>query len=283
MGIFSEIDLDNKTINTGDNTNISASEAAARRDEAKQEAEAVKARQMLEEMMDGNEGCESDEEANQSPAPKIRSSEPTEEEKRKAHEESEAKRKAEWEEKKKAREEKEIMEWEAAVNMNDGKLIEASVKRLGDDAERITRRNMKQCVTEYVQMRCCEDMNFARQVMHPRKSMIQCFRYINRQALEFVKQEMKDNDIKPSNEGYGCDIPDDMCYKWAVDYFFDMEAPEDKKEGEEEFVPKPYTSSTARKASKAKTEKKKKEEPAAKAVPPEPANAQLSLFGTEVA
>ena len=87
--------------------------------------------------------------------------------------------------------------------------------------------------------------------------MIRCFRYINRKARDFVKQEMKDNDEKPVNGIYGCDVPDDLCYQWAKEYFWDMDAEEDK-ENEEKFVPKPYTGKAAPK-SKKKAEKKKPE------------------------
>ena len=100
---------------------------------------------------------------------------PTEDEKRKAHEEAEAKRKAEWEEKQRKRKEKEQIEWEKAVAVDDDTLIATSVKHLGDTTERLTRRNMKLCVTEYVQTLCYEDLAFARLVMHPRKSMVNCF------------------------------------------------------------------------------------------------------------
>ena len=95
-------------------------------------------------------------------------SEQTEEEKRKAHEEAEAKRKAEWEENQRKRKEKERLEWEKAIAMDNDTLIATSVKRLGDATERLTRRNMKLCVTEYVQTLCYEDMAFARLVMHLR-------------------------------------------------------------------------------------------------------------------
>ena len=154
------------------------------------------------------------------PTPAAAASEPatapntqSEDEARRAHEASEAKRKAEWEEKQRKRKEAEQAAWENAVAMDDDQLLKASVKRLGDDAERVTRRNMKQCVTEYIQTHCYEDMDFARQVMHPRKTMIRCFRYINRKARDFMKQEMEDNDEKPTAEGYSCDIPDDLCYQ----------------------------------------------------------------------
>ena len=148
-----------------------------------------------------------------------------------------------------------------------------------NDAERVTRRNMKQCVTEYIQTHCYEDMDFARQVMHPRKTMIRCFRYITRKAKEFVKQEMEDNDEKPTADGYGCDVPDDLCYQWAVQYFMDMEAPEDKTDEDKEFVPKPYTGKSAskpkKKPEKKKTEPKKEEQ---KEQTAKDATEQMTLF-----
>ena len=198
--------------------------------------------------------------------------EQTEEEKRKAHEEAEAKRKAEWEENQRKRKEKERLEWEKAIVMEGDALIAASVKRLGDATERLTRRNMKLCVTEYVQTLCYEDMAFAKLVMHPRKNMINCFHHINRKAREYLEKEMKDNDEKPIAGGYGGDVPDELCYQWAEEYFRDLDAKEDKTDEDKEFVPKPYrgTSSTPKKKAD-----KKKPQPAKKEKPKEPE--QLSM------
>ena len=204
----------------------------------------------------------------------------SEAEKRKAHEESEAKRKAEWEAKKKAREEAETLEWEKAVAVDDDTLVANSVKRLADATERLTRRNMKLCVTEFVQTKCYEDMAFARQVLHPRKSMLNCFHFINRRAKEYLQQEMKDNEEKPDHNGmYGGDVPDELCYEWAVEYFTKMDLPEDQDENDKEFEPKPYRGFSTAKTTK-KTEKKpvepKKEPPVQT-----PENHQLNLFGFE--
>ena len=202
--------------------------------------------------------------ADDSPSPSnLKADKKVEEDrKRQEHEQAEAKRKAEWEARQRAKEEAEQAAWENAVAMSDDEVMAASMKRVGDDSERLTRRNMKQCVTEYIQTLCLEDVAFARNVMHPRKNMVNCFRYIKRRAFEFAKQEMEDNDVKPSSEGYGTDVPDGLCYQWAEDYFKDMNAKEDRGQ-EEKFVPKPYyggRSSTTKKA-----EKKKAEKPAAKA------------------
>lgn len=250
MGVFSEMDLERKADGNQTAQLVSKDDEilakVQERDDARQQAEAEAAQAVLEQLAQA-----------ESKANAKKSAEESEAQKRKAHEEAEAKRKAEWEARKKAREEEELFAWESAVALEDDALVAASMKRLGDDAERLTRRNMKQCVTEYVQTLCLEDLDFARQAMHPRKTMIRCFRYINRKARDFVKQEMKDNDEKPVNGIYGCDVPDDLCYQWAKEYFWDMDAEEDK-ENEEKFVPKPYTGKAAPK-SKKKAEKKKPE------------------------
>lgn len=80
-----------------------------------------------------------------------------EDEKRRAHEEAEAKRKAEWEQKQREKAEAEQAAWENAVAMGDDEVMMASMKRVGDDAERLTRRNMKQCVTEHIQTKCLSE------------------------------------------------------------------------------------------------------------------------------
>ena len=208
--------------------------------------------------------------------------------KRQAHEAAEAKRKAEWEaqqQKKKAAMQEQL---ERLSAMSDDDVMMASMKRVSADTEKLTRRNMKDCVSEYIQTKCLEDPDFARQVMHPRKSMVHCFWYINRKAREFIEQEMKANDIKPENGVYGSDVPDDLCYQWAVDYFNDPDAKEDQ-EKEEKFVSKPYTGGSTTKSKAGKTAKgkagdKKADTPKkapAKESPKKPAedDGQFSLLG----
>ena len=251
MGVFSQMNLEmQERISTTQSGMFSKAEEL---DDARQEAEAEAAKATLAKLTE--DSSPSDE----APAEEAPPEEDNEEQKCKEHEEAEAKRKAEWEAKKQAKEEEILFAWENATALDDEALAAASSKRVGDDSERLTRRNMKQCVTEMIQIFCHEDLDLARQVMHPRKNMVNCFRYITRKAKEFVLQEMKDNDIKPDREGYGSDVPDDLCYQWAKEYFFDMEAPEDKDPNEEQFVPKPYVGKTTTSKAKKKTEKKKPE------------------------
>ena len=279
MGVFSQMNLEmqERTSTTQSGMFSKAEEL----DDARQAAEAEAAKATLAKLTEDSEPSD------EAPAEEAPPEEDTEEQKRKEHEAAEAKRKAEWEAKKQAKEEEIVFAWENATALDDEALAAASSKRVGDDSERLTRRNMKQCVTEMIQIFCHEDLDLARQVMHPRKNMVNCFRYITRKAKEFVLQEMKDNDIKPDREGYGSDVPDDLCYQWAKEYFFDMDAPEDKDPNEEQFVPKPYVGKTVSKPKK-KAEKKKPEPKKVEAPKPAPTanEGQLDMFsmlGGEVA
>lgn len=142
-----------------------------------------------------------------------------EEKRRTEHEAAEAQRKAEWDAAQEAKKATELEQLDRLKAMSDDEIMEASVKRVSSDTERLTRRNMKECVSEYIQTLCFSDPAFARLTMQPHKTMIHCFYYINRKAMEFVQQEMKDNGIKPEGPygAYGSDIPDDMCYQWACE------------------------------------------------------------------
>ena len=277
MGVMSELDMEMHMRQNADADEIDLRAKAEEINEARQAAEAEAAQATLAKLA-VESPCE-DEPAEDAPMEEA-PPEDNEEQKRKEHEEAEAKRKAEWEAKRQAKEEEILFAWENATALDDAALAAASSKRVGDDSERLTRRNMKQCVTEMIQIFCYEDLDLARQVMHPRKNMVNCFRYITRKAKEFIMQEMKDNDIKPDREGYGSDVPDDLCYQWAKEYFFDMDAPEDKDPNEEKFVPKPYTGKTASKTTKKKPEQKKPEPKKVEAPKPVPTanEGQLDMF-----
>ena len=200
------------------------------------------------------------------PAGKPLDASEDEKRKRKAHEEAEAKRKAEWDAKQAAKKHAREEALRAIKDMSDSDVMSASTERVRKDVERLTRRNMKECVSEHLQNLCRKDPVFARKTMLPQKSMVHCFQYINRKAKDYIQQEMKNNDIQPENGVYGGDVPDGLCYQWAEDYFNDPDAQEDK-EKEEEFIPRPYVGSSAsksKKAAKSKTTAKqeaKKQEP----------------------
>lgn len=89
--------------------------------------------------------------------------------------------------------------------------------------------------------------------------MIHCFQYISRKAWDYVQDELKANGVQPGpgQQAYGCDIPDDLCYQWAEDYFRDPDAKEDQGD-EEEFVPQPYRGKTSSKSVSKKKRKKRR-------------------------
>ena len=201
------------------------------------------------------------------------------------HEVAEAKRKAEFDAKQ-AEKKRAFEEQLAKLNaMSDEEALNAAIQRTATDTEKLTRRNMKELVTEYIQTKCCEDPAFARLVMHPQKNMVRCFQYITRKAYEYIQDEIKANGIKLGTgaQGYGSDIPDDLCYHWSEEYFRTPNVKEDEDK-EEKFTPKPYKGSTASKTAK-KPAKKEEPKPEPK---PEPAKEvpaesdQISLFGVAV-
>jgi cbb3-type cytochrome oxidase subunit 3 len=200
-------------------------------------------------------------------------------EKRRAHDEAETKRKTEWETKqaaKKAAFDKAFME---LLELSDENVIGESVKRTEADLERLTRRNMKMCVADHIQSVCKNDPSFARFVCYPNKSLINCFKYINKKAEEYIRKELELLGQKAAGT-IGEDVPDDLCYQWAEDYFRDLDADVDKNK-DDEFVPKPsYSGNSGTEAKKKETTKQKE----AKAPePPSPEqkadDAQLCFFG----
>lgn len=108
-----------------------------------------------------------------------------------------------------------------AIGQDD--MAAASVQRIREEIERITRRNMKDCVAAHLAQLCAGDPALARNVLSPQKSLAKCFRYISRKAREYAEQERADGDVTDAGL-YGCDIPDDIVYQWAVDYFNDPNA-----------------------------------------------------------
>ena len=194
---------------------------------------------------------------------------------------AEAKRKAEWEAKQAQKKLREQQESDRLAAMSDDDVMQASMNRVSQDTERLTRRNMKLCVMEDVQTECLADPAFARLVMNPKKKMVNCFHYINRKAREYLEQEMKDNDEKPMGGGFGGDVPDELCYQWAREYFRDADAKEDA-EPEEKFVPKTYNGKVS-KAGKGKKDKPKKAAPKPAPKPAEDEQLTFGDFGTEEA
>ena len=196
-----------------------------------------------------------------------------EEAQRKAeHEAAEAQRKAEFDARRAEKKKNEQIQLQKMQNLSDNDVMVAAAQRASEDTEKITRRSMKECVSEYIQTLCFSDPAFARLTMHPRKNMINCFMYIQRKAQEYVQDEIKLSGIKPGPgmQIYSTDIPDDLCYKWAEDYFRDPTVKEDEEQ-EEKFVPRPYISKTGAKTTVKKPAEKKKEKKPAEKKPPEPA------------
>ena len=253
MGVFSELDLENQQEKT-DKYSFPSAQAQTLQAHLIQQHEQKKAAAAAEKP-------NTEPAAERAPVkePEQEDAAAAEAEKRRLHEEAEAKRKAEWE---RQQQEKRAAEQTALTKieqMSKSELIKASMERIKKETERLTRRNLKECVSEYVQTLCLSDPVFARMVMHPRKSMAHCLQYINRKAREYLLAEMKDIGMEPQQNGiYGGDVPEDTCYDWAEEYYWDADAEEDEVK-EEPFVPKPYPGTPVKSKRQPKKEKPKTE------------------------
>lgn len=187
--------------------------------------------------------------------------EQTEAEKKKAFEEEEAKRKADFDAKKAKRDEEIQVEWEINTMMTTEDLIEAAKSNIKTTVERITQRNMKESVAAYIIELSKNSEKLSRNILHPKKSITNCFKYINRKARAYLEEQMKLTGEKPDKNGViGIDIPDNLCYRWAEEYYSSTDIDEDYAE-DEKFVPRSYKPSYTPKTTKNATSKKKETPP----------------------
>ena len=250
MGVFSELDLENQQEKT-DKYSVPSAQAQTlqahliQQHEQKKAAAAaeVTSKELVAELVAKTEAEQEDPAA-------------AETERRRRHEAAEAKRKAEWERQQAEKRTAEQAALAKIEQMSETELIKASMERMKKETERLTRRNLKECVSEYVQTLCLSDPAFA--------SMAHCLQFINRKAREYLLAEMKDNGMEPQPNGiYGGDVPEDTCYDWAEEYFRDANAEEDEIK-EEPFVPKPYPGAPVKSKRQPKKEKTKAETKTAK-------------------
>ena len=102
-----------------------------------------------------------------------------------------------------------------------------------------------------------------------------CFHHINRQARDYLRREMEDNDEKPVDGMYGGDVPDELCYQWAEAYFRDPDAEEDRPK--ETARAQPTTKTTKTETKPRKKSEPKKTEPKKPAEEPLPMEGQLTF------
>lgn len=169
------------------------------------------------------------------------------------YESKEAMHRKEWEDKQAKKKAAEQAELDAIHSLSDEEAMSRSLRRISEDTDKMIRRNMKVCVSEYIQALSLSDPDLARNTLLPRKTMRNCFRYIIRKAREYLETEGSldtEEPLEAENTGnhrpgslgmtgtlYG-DVPDDLCYAWAEEYFRSSDIKEDQ-EKEDVYVPLP--------------------------------------------
>ena len=126
-------------------------------------------------------------------------------------------------------------------NKEQKKVIELTSKKreaigkITKDIEKITRHSMKIQVSEHIQERCEQDSEFALAVTNPKKSLANCFKYINNKAMDWIKEDAKARGEKLSGS-FGGDVPDDICFEWAIEYFQKTDLAEDEEKNKPKIV-----------------------------------------------
>lgn len=113
-----------------------------------------------------------------------KTAEQTEAERKKAFEAEEAKRKAEFDAKKAARDEEIQIEWEMNTMLSTDELLKQAENNIATGVERITHRNMKESVAAYIIELSRKNENLSRNILHPKKSVANCFKYIPSRQIE---------------------------------------------------------------------------------------------------
>jgi len=109
-------------------------------------------------------------------------------------------------------------------------------------AETLTLRTMADYVKDYISAYCEKDTDFSAKVNDPAKNFMDCIKYIKDHALKWLQEQQK-MELGDYCNGVGGDVPNDVCYNWALDYYNSKPEP---KEGS-----KPRTSLTKTKNDKA--------------------------------
>lgn len=196
-----------------------------------------------------------------------------EKQRRAEHEAKEAARKAEFEEKQRRKKEKKERARQAVRAMSDAdvlaaaiKMIEAREDEIRKDFDDDTNGVIEMIILQALKAGCQCDTDFARSLLNPDKCLSNCFRYVGTQAYKMKKDDIQ-KQIRGGAQYAAFSFPPKLYFRWATDYFNDLNAPEDK-EPEEKFKPQPYR--PAMKSSSEPTQP-------AQAKPKEE-SAQLSLF-----
>ena len=102
--------------------------------------------------------------------------------------------------------------------------IDQAKQVLQRQSERLTVKTMADYVLEHIVLCCENDAVFAEKINKPEKSFMDCIKYIKDKALEWLKEQQK-MELNEYVKGVGGDVPNEICYQWAVDYYNSVPEP----------------------------------------------------------
>lgn len=129
---------------------------------------------------------------------------------------------------------------------------------------------MTEQVQAYLEQHASEDEVFAYKMRNPKKSIKNCIKFIAQKAMAYMEKHKEEYEME---NGYGGDVPDEICYGWANHYYDENDLEVDmteeelkaKREKERKEREEKWAKEKAERDAKAKTEKKEKAAAARKA------------------
>lgn len=104
--------------------------------------------------------------------------------------------------------------------------VSKAKETLSSQADRFLMRTMADSIKDYLSEYCDGHPEFAEKVSDPAKNFTGCIKRINREALKWL-QEQPNTDME-GLAGVCGDVPNDICYGWAVDYYNSVPEPKPK-------------------------------------------------------
>ena len=94
--------------------------------------------------------------------------------------------------------------------------INKAIEKLDKEFESLTRRGMIDSVMEYLSSYCFDNPDFTKNILNEDKDLKDCLKYITRKASDYLKDA---SSAFTTDNGYGGEVPDDLCYEWSVEYY----------------------------------------------------------------
>jgi len=92
-------------------------------------------------------------------------------------------------------------------------------------ADRFQMKTMADFVREYLIAYSEEHPEFSEKILDPAKSFAGCIKDIKSHALKWLREQPNNEMVEGERDGVSGDVPNDICYGWAIDYYTAVTVP----------------------------------------------------------